>query len=169
MRVGHGVTTHPRKRGSNEAQNVASNDGGGHHIAVASALPIVPSEAKAVGNTKSANAAQSNLSGTWRLDPSRQLPTGIELRDTLGVVFQSVIVTEDKEVAPVDSSGVAQLRGKWQGQGLEAEAQGSRGGTMEETYALTDDGKTLKITTKVLLSSSRPPIEFSRTYARVGG
>ena len=98
-----------------------------------------------------------------------QLPGGIELRDSLGVMFQRIVVSGEGDVAPMDSAGVSQLRGKWESQGLEAESTGPRGGTLHESYELADGGKTLKIVTKVLFPGPRPPLEFTRTYVRAAG
>ncbi len=98
-----------------------------------------------------------------------QLSDRIELRDSLGVVVQRVLIQPQGGLAPVDSAGIAQLAGAWKGQSLEAQTEGPRGGTLQMTYELTDGGKTLKITTRVQPPGDRPAFDFTRVYERVNG
>ena len=98
-----------------------------------------------------------------------QLASGIELRDSTGAVVRRVVVNAPKDLAPVDSAGVVQLRGKWDGQKLEAESAGPRGGTVHETFELIDSGNALKITTEFQPPDDRPPFTLTRVYTRSKG
>jgi hypothetical protein len=116
--------------------------------------------------------ARGPMHGIMRI-PDRlailHLSDRIELRDSLGVAVQRILFQPQAGVAPVDSAGVAQLAGMWQGRTLEARVEGPRGGTLQMTYELTDAGKTLKITTRVQPPGDRPAFEFTRLYERVSG
>lgn len=98
-----------------------------------------------------------------------ELPTNIELKDSLGAVVRRIVVTEKDEVAPRDSEGVVQLRGSWQDGQMRVETTAGRGGKIQETWELIDDGRALRVATQMAFPGSQSPIEFTRVYTKVDG
>jgi hypothetical protein len=95
-----------------------------------------------------------------------QATDSVELRDSTGVVIRRIVIGAKGEVAPKDASGVEQVPGTWKGPELVVETPSPRGGTATQTYKLSDDGKSLNITTHIDANGDRPARDFTRVYQR---
>ena len=98
-----------------------------------------------------------------------QSPGGVEFRDSTGVAVRRILTQATGEVAPFDSAGVAQLAGAWTAARLEAQAKGSRGGTVTETYEIIDNGAALRVVTHMQPPDDRPGFDIKTVYTKVGG
>ena len=95
----------------------------------------------------------------------------VELQDSTGVVLRRII-TADSTAASTpglsakekDQSVVETSRGTWEGQNLVVRSPGPDGHEVTQTYSLTDDGQTLKVTTHREAVGDRPAVDFTRVY-----
>jgi hypothetical protein len=105
-----------------------------------------------------------------------RLPDWIRVDETAGhVVFSDstgAALLEVRTGGSADGAGhggaaALQLEGKWNGDRLEVERTGPRGGKIVERYQIEDRGRTLVVETKIDSNGRRPSMSFKRVYSRV--
>lgn len=90
----------------------------------------------------------------------------MELQDSTGVVVRTIATADSTAAGSKDPSGADISRGTWQGPNLVVPSAGPEGRQVTQTYSLTDDGQTLKVTTHIDASGDRPAADFTRVYHR---
>lgn len=87
--------------------------------------------------------------------------------DSTGAALLEVLTGGSADGAGHGSVAVLQLEGKWNGDRLQVERSGPRGGKIVEKYKLEDEGRTLVIETKIESNGRRPSMSFKRVYIRL--
>jgi len=90
---------------------------------------------------------------------------GLSIADSAGTVVQEIALRPESGDADGSGDGPPVLPGQWKGDRLEVKRTTPRG-TMTQTFALSDKGQSLVVSTKVEPSGGRPGFENKRVYRR---
>jgi len=93
------------------------------------------------------------------------LYVGLSIADSAGTVVQEIALRPESGDADGSGDGPPVLPGQWKGDRLEVKRTTPRG-TMTQTFALSDKGQSLVVSTKVEPSGGRPGFENKRVYRR---
>jgi hypothetical protein len=106
----------------------------------------------------------------------RRLPATIQIQqqgstvsvaDSAGTLIQVISTGGGQAIKPAKDSGPQQLTGEWVSGHLEVQRTSGNGVKITDIYMLMNEGRTLKILTKVEPGSSGSPSVFTHVYQRV--
>jgi hypothetical protein len=90
---------------------------------------------------------------------------GLSIADSAGTVVQEIALRPLTGDEGGTESQAPVVAGKWKGDKLEVERADPRG-TMTQSFALSDKGQSLVVSTKVEPADGRPAFETKRVYRR---
>ena len=103
------------------------------------------------------------------LDPGQRIAVGrgdqVTVADSAGTLVREIVVGDKKATKDADNAALV-ASGKWKGSKLEVTATDPRGNEHQETWEVSDGGKTLTIVNKIEARGDRPAMELKRVYRR---